>query len=240
MRNLIIALAVVACVVAWNGQTAEAQLMGHDAIEWSSGGSGENIYYTWVMNKYTTHKKTDVWYRNPGGTISGNKNFDPRYRMYEMLKSGSQVLTSDDLPSVSFGGSGSHYRVDVNMGNRKSGEMNVTFNRGTKYAGFANIRNSNQVVDLSLKSGSITAVWVPGWIMPVVEFNNLASGEISSGNVHITIDKSHNMRLNTRSKTGGYRGSTPMVVRASNNPYEYHVSRNGFVRKVQNPGFKRR
>lgn len=217
--------------------TAEAQLMGHDAIEFSTGDFRGSDYYYWMMNKSTTHEKVGIWYRNPGGIMYGDKNFDPKYCIYQTLKNGSEVLTSQNLPSVGFGGSGSNYRVHVGMGNG-SGEMNLTFNRGTKYAGFANIRNSNEAVRLSLASGSAGLSWQRGWSMPVVVFKNLSSGSIRSGNVFIRIDKDHNMNLTTRST--GYVGATPMVVRASNNPYEYRISGNGTVSKARNPDFRTR
>jgi hypothetical protein len=231
---LVFVVALVVVVLGVESVVAQRVLGGNGIVEFSQKGEGANRYLSRIATKPITQEGLYMWYDRRDD--SGQTNLSPKFAIFDTLGGGSSVYTSDSYPSVGIGSGFSQHPVRVSMGDHKTGKMVLAFNQGTKYAGFHTIRNQKENVRVLLKSGSAAINWKVGWSMPVVSFKNSASGYVASGNLMVEIDKNHNLTIRTR-QLEYYHGATPLVVRASNNPWEFHFTSQGSVKEVLNPDF---
>lgn len=193
-------------------------------------------------------EKYDTIIANSDFTYEGLRiSFDGQqsrnFRIYFTKPNGSGTYLSTEEPSVGLGQTSDRYHVRATTGG--NGTLDLTFFKGTKHGGF-NILEDIENVRISLDQGELDIRKSKGWSMPLIHFIDTGTGpttrdgtgSVSSGNNHVVVD-GYEMEANNSAISPMRFGSTPFVVRAQQEPYEYRFERNGSLKRIRNPDFKK-
>jgi hypothetical protein len=199
--------------------------------------AGMNQKYNYIETEEPTNfRGVDINYRNPGGVMSGNKEFNPAYIIY-VTTEGDEVYLNNESPSVGFNPkreSGFKVRASVGKGN---GEMNLTFTKGYYMGGFyreyphltdMTIKEDREAVRVSITEGEMRCLQMPNWELhqPVLVFEG--TGKVNTGNIGIRIkDGRFASDPQTRAISPLTYGATPMTVRAPKERNEVVIKRDG-------------
>jgi hypothetical protein len=188
----------------------------------------------------------DIWYRNPGGIVSGNSNFDPEWFLYfTSSETNSLTYLRKNRPSAGlnpFLRNG--YRIRASPGDG-DGEMCINLLPNCLIGGFYEGRNSNngsiknniESVRVSVSEGEMSCSQKTQWRspFPVMVWEGDASGDVSTGNVFINIENGRFSRISERGISPLRMGATPFYVRCKREARDVFIHRNGRVERRNNP-----
>lgn len=217
-------------------------LLGGSSVasgEWKKRTSGD-------PGKYDVYETDEAWdkdflfanWANPGGLMSGRKDFNPDYFMYfTKSENNGNTYLHNTRPSVGlnpFGKNG--FRLRASPG-KEIGEMHITFNSRTSMGGFRKIANNREAVRISVEAGEVSISRDPNWSFPVVQWDNYAgrapTGDISTGNIYIQIRDGRVTSVNDKAMSPLVYGSTPFYLRSPRTE-DLFIGKNGKVIQAKN------